>query len=588
MAIQAEKPSPSPTETPSGAREAVQATSQAEREPLKQELQNEISAAMSRFTSLVRSGKFDFPEPFNSAEEVEKNDAFCAAHAGLQKFLEETAASEAASVPELKNARMDFLKAATDFMVAEIASYAGTTWGEMGINEVEQTLSILRTHGKEGKSKQKGIGNFEKWVEAHEKYKTDYAAWHAGRERYQTQKRATAESKPEAKAELERTRIALGDTAELPGIKSRLEQIKRDIDSADTPEKVKTASAGLAALVALKGLIDAAHSKAEPLMIKSRELKDVIPASVDAEMQRLNELLRNATNETDVANYEQALTALEARFSALEPLRPYLGEAAAEIPEQTRNAIFEAVRKEQKTPEQALQELQRYKQAAQTAGAVEHESGKDAPFFDQALEWVDKMKEGRWKKALGGIVIAAATLFAALAKLPWIGEKIRGSFISNRLLAKRFNDKEAARALRVEMEFKKFGLPASLVADMGGVATKEVITAIRDPDKLKKISGDTATQQKLAHLASQLEDKGGALSDQLLVEFMDPETNTNWLGITYRPSAATVAEAPAAPAAAPTAAAPAVLPAAPAASPATPAATPAAPAPSAAPPAPTA
>ncbi|MBI2638188.1 hypothetical protein HYW83_01220 [Candidatus Peregrinibacteria bacterium] len=377
-------------------------------------------------------------------------------------------------------------RAMTEFMVTKINSYEGS-WGVMKTIDVEKALEELNGL----------IGSFEQWIEKPgNPHKVAYDKWKA--------ERAGQE--------------ATENAAEVETQRTQAEQ-----------------AAQAAALAAQKQELGGVASQLEARLTVLSQA--IVPAALLKQIQDLKGQIADDDG-THLETHRATAATLEPQIAAVEALKE-LAENP-DIPEARKNEILAKVREGQ-DPAQAKKDLE----AALQAGNLPPPADEDAPIGDRLLGWADALPDGPMKKMALGI----ASFFATLCTAKWIGGWFRGRLMSNRTLAEKFGDAEAAKAVKVEQEFRRFGLPENLVPGLGGKKTKEVLALMRQ--KPADITKDTAQQQKLGRLADNIEAKGGAVSDDTLVDFM---SNGNvWKDVVY-PGAALAAAGTAAGGAAPAAA----------------------------------
>ncbi|GEM_PF-5573241 len=531
MATDTPLPAPSPAqEAPptADARESVRAGT---RDALAN-LSAAIETDLQRFTGLAKE-KSDFEG--DDGDAIENNGAFKMSKDGLKLFFE---ASQIDAPEKLQKAWRD---AAVDFMIAEIQSY-DKSWGTMGIRQVEASLKALSDPNTAGHSGQKGVGGFEQWVK-NPPQSLEYAKWQAEQKQKAEQAQTVDQKKADLKGKLTAAKEdpVLKTVAQFPGMVRQFEAIGGEIEGAGDITALSSLEANIAALIATGGKIQTLYDSAIATETRAMACAAFLPTALSDEIKGIKTNVTESGG-TNLAGLEASIAAFSEKLKPFEELRP-LAENA-EIPAERRTQILTALRERKQTPEQAKVQLE----AAQQAANLPLTADEDAPAIDKLLGWVDSMEEGKMKKVLGGIALALASICATLSKAPLIGSWFRGKMISNRLLAEKFGDEEAALAVKVETEFRKFGLPEDLVAELGGKKTKEVIALVRQ--KPEKITTDKPTQAKLAVLAGQLEAKGGAGSDDKLVDFMG--NASVWTGIEYPGVAVAAAAAAVAPATAPT------------------------------------
>lgn len=151
-----------------------------------------------------------------------------------------------------------------------------------------------------------------------------------------------------------------------------------------------------------------------------------------------------------------------------------------------------------------------------------------------SISWLpDSLKSG-----IGKLLGALAAVFLALRDKPLVGGWAR-KMLGNKALSEA-GDEKAKLALKLEKEFRKFGLPRDWANDLGEMKTKDVVAL------MKKRAGETtdAEQQgKLNKFIEELEKKKGFSSEMVFLEFMNPDTN--WKDVAYLKPATAVAAAPA-------------------------------------------
>lgn len=521
----ASPPSPEAAPAAADARERVHEGTRDALANLSAAIENDLQ----RFTGLAKE-KSDFEG--DDGDALENNDAFKKTREGLKSFFE---TNKTGAPEKLQKAWRD---AAVDFMIGEIQSYDNAL-GRMGIRAAEQALKILADPNATGRSGQKGVGDFEQWVK-NPPQSAEYAKWQAGEKDRAEQSKALDAKKADVKGKLDAAKKdpALAAVTKFPGVVKKFEAMAAETEAADAVDKLATIETTIAGVAAVGSTIKNSYDKAIAIETRLTACANFLPPTFSDEITKIKTGITESDG-TDLNTHEATMTALGDRLKPFEELRPLAEDP--EIPPERRTQILTALKEGKRTPEQAKAELEAAKQAANLPVTAD----EDAPAIDKLLGWVDSMEEGKMKKVLGGIALMLASICATLSKAPLIGSWFRGKAISNKLIAEKFHDEEAVLAVKVETEFRKFGLPEDLVSDLGGKKTKEVIALIRQ--KPEKITTDKAKQTKLAALAGQLEAKGGSGSDDKLIDFIG--NNSAWTGIEY-PGAA-VAAAAGTPAAAP-------------------------------------
>ncbi|MBI4994654.1 hypothetical protein HZC21_03350 [Candidatus Peregrinibacteria bacterium] len=302
-------------------------------------------------------------------------------------------------------------------------------------------------------------------------------------------------------------------------------------------------------------------SKKEDLAKRANDLEQKLlqmasTAEIEKNKKELTDLKIKIPDAPDLATaaaYETILVALE-------------GSAVAYEKQAAEKAKKEA---EQATEQEKQKQEQEAKEAAQRAKEeetlLESEEEREAPIVDKLLNFTNRLPENSKLKPILTIIAAFLTsIGVGMAKWPWIGEKLRGTFISNKLLAEK-GDETAKLALKTEHLFRKYGLPRALANELGGVATKEAVKVLRQKaaeikpedisDEVERKTAE-AEKMKFTNLADALTQRNGDKSDQSLFEFA---ASKEW----ETPAVAVAPQAPA-PAAAPQqpTVAPAVVPAA--------------------------
>jgi hypothetical protein len=161
---------------------------------------------------------------------------------------------------------------------------------------------------------------------------------------------------------------------------------------------------------------------------------------------------------------------------------------------------------------------------------------------DQIRKYAEEAGEGSMKKGLLWVASAFATFSAFLAKLPWIGNKIRGSWISNEELAKE-GDELAIHAIEVGKTLRKFGISKKYANGWAEAKTKDVVKELAT--EVPKMESNDAEKPKMQKFLESLLAKGGKTSDATIFEFTKVED--------IKPKESTTAPAPTAAPATPSA-----------------------------------
>lgn len=192
----------------------------------------------------------------------------------------------------------------------------------------------------------------------------------------------------------------------------------------------------------------------------------------------------------------------------------------------------------EKAKTEADTEKEKQEQAAKTAevkkaeeeAVLDAEEEQDAPIADKLLNFAKRLPEdSKFKSILTTIAGFLVSIGAGMASWPLIGAKIRGTFISNKLLAEK-GDITAKKALKTERLFRKYGFSRILANELGGIPTAEAIKTLNQqaaqikPETITdEAEKKTAEAQKLkfTNLIQVLNDNGGNGNQQSLFDFVD-------------------------------------------------------------------
>lgn len=276
---------------------------------------------------------------------------------------------------------------------------------------------------------------------------------------------------------------------------------------------------------------ETSKQKTESLAVKRQELmkrvEDLekrisnsqnVEEHVKKDLADLKQRIPNANDENSISGFETVLIALEGSVTAYEK------QTAEKVKTDTEQAAKKQEQEAKETEEKAAEEQAR----------LDAEEESAAPTVDKLLRFTAQLPEdSKLKPILKTIAALLVSIGVGIAKLPWIGNKLRGSFISNKLLAEQ-GDETAKLALKTERVFRKFGLSRALANELGGVATKEAVKALQKQaaeikpedisDEAEKKSAE-AEKIKFTNLAEALTQRGGDKSEQSLFEFV---ANKEW------------------------------------------------------------
>lgn len=247
-----------------------------------------------------------------------------------------------------------------------------------------------------------------------------------------------------------------------------------------------------------------------------------LPENVKKDLVDLKNRIPNASDENFVNGLESIFLKLEASVIAHEK----------QLAEKTKAGVEQKALEEKQKQEQEAKEAQQ--RAEEEEARLDAEEASEAPTVDKLLQFTAQLPEdSKLKPILKTIAALLVSIGVGIAKLPWIGNKLRGSFISNKLLAEQ-GDETAKLALKTERLFRKFGLPRALANELGGVATKEAVKVLRKQaaeikpeeisDEAEKKSAE-AEKIKFTNLAAALTERGGDKNEQSLFEFV---TSKEW------------------------------------------------------------
>lgn len=169
--------------------------------------------------------------------------------------------------------------------------------------------------------------------------------------------------------------------------------------------------------------------------------------------------------------------------------------------------------------------------AALVPPPVPPESPEEMTVADKLKAQVDGMEEGKLKTSLSMALGALTAALVKLTEIPFIGDWIRGNFISNKMLAAELKDKpdkqelyeKARQTAALEDEFARFGLPRKLARELAGKKTKDVIATFeqKPEDATEDAKNNPALQEKLKYVAGELKRKNGAASEATLMAFIN-------------------------------------------------------------------
>ena len=183
-------------------------------------------------------------------------------------------------------------------------------------------------------------------------------------------------------------------------------------------------------------------------------------------MADLKTKIPNAKDEATAAAYETTLVALEG--SAVE-YEKQTAEKAAKEAEQKATAEKQKQEQDAKAAEEKKTEEE---------AALEAEEEQDAPMADKLLNFAKRLPEdSKLKPILTMVAAFLVSIGVGMSKIPWVGGKIRGTFISNKLLAEK-GDELAVKAIKTERLFRKYGFPRAFANELGEIPTVEAIKVL--------------------------------------------------------------------------------------------------------------
>lgn len=506
------------------------------------DLSKTVESSLNDFVTAVMESGTDFKgSDWNlSREELMKNTYFETMYKELSNFL--VIGANEKIPPEFFSV---WAEAATKFVAHEIASFEGIlNVSRMNNDDVKTTLAALKDGSKKGPSGALGIGPFSEWIkkDAPDPTKEDYKKWEQEQVETNRVQQELGSKKQFAKQALSTTISSETYAAVFlfAGIQSRLNDLNARIDNSTTAEQIDNLATERDKIAVFVMAVNEEFKVLKPIVSKANGLMED-PSVTDVKNEALA-LERELQSVDDPS-----------KLDSLKPKIKTLGEKVTAAENYQMSALGE---------------------------------GEERPMLDKLYETINGMEEGKMKSFLGTLAAAATTFCVACAKLPWIGSMVRGTFISNRLLfekAQEKGDKElealAAKSIKVETVMRRFGLPGNLADVYGGKKVKDFLKALEKPGD---VISDTTKYGKLAALKKALETKRAGISEETVLDFMQ-----SWGSeVEYKetPSAQPAVPPPPAVAPAPTAA-PATSPAPPTAAPGTQPPTPP-PAPAPAPPAP--
>ena len=235
------------------------------------------------------------------------------------------------------------------------------------------------------------------------------------------------------------------------------------------------------------------------------------------ELADLKTKIPNAKDEATAAAYETTLVALEG--SAVE-YGKQTAEKAKQEAEQKATAEKQKLEQEAKVAEEKKVEEE---------AALEAEEEQDAPMADKLLNFAKRLPEdSKLKPILTMIAGFLVSIGVGMAKIPWVGAKIRGTLISNKLLAEK-GDELAVKAIKTERLFRKYGFPRAFANELGEIPTAEAIKVLNQKaaeikpaeitDEAAKKTAE-ADKLKFTNLAQALTQQGGDKNQQSLFEFV--------------------------------------------------------------------
>lgn len=214
----------------------------------------------------------------------------------------------------------------------------------------------------------------------------------------------------------------------------------------------------------------------------------------------------------------------------------------------------------EKAKAEATAEKERQEQAAKAAeakkaeaeAALDAQEEQDAPIADKLLNFAKRLPEDSpFKSLLTTIAGALVSIGAGMANWPLIGPKIRGTFISNKLLDEK-GDKVAKEAIKTERLFRKYGLDRVMANELGAIPASETIKVlVQEAAKIKpeEISDETdkktaqGKKDRITNLVNLLKEHGGENYQKTLFEFVS-EKNLE-TSVAQTPTAPPTAPAPA-------------------------------------------
>ena len=148
---------------------------------------------------------------------------------------------------------------------------------------------------------------------------------------------------------------------------------------------------------------------------------------------------------------------------------------------------------------------------------------------DKLLNFAKRLPEdSKLKPILTMVAAFLVSIGVGMSKIPWVGGKIRGTFISNKLLAEK-GDELAVKAIKTERLFRKYGFPRAFANELGEIPTVEAIKVLNQKaaeikpaeitDEAAKKTAE-ADKLKFTNLAQALTQQGGDKNQQSLFEFV--------------------------------------------------------------------
>jgi hypothetical protein len=476
------------------AADAVKAQSLTERGVLQEEADADLNAALKDFRKKVREGGYDFEgvdEDF-----PEKDPVFKEIYEGLRAIL------TANMIKAPKKLTKAWMAEACTFIASEIGYWNGHS-GSMTSADVKVALKALAegTPGKAGP----GPGDFEKWIET-STLVSEYRNWRTQQQGAEVAEKLAPDKKSLTDA-IAKFKTDYPTLVTLGRVVADLKPAEEHLQAANTPDLLATSRDEVGVVGDLLKQIKPIHDEALSLENRLAVVSaDIVPPAL---LQKVRDL--RAKVEADDGG---DLPELERQLNA-----PELKKEIADVEAKAKKAI-------------------------ETADAAANKpEEEDVPTIDWFRGLVDKMPDGPLKTTLAKFLGTVTTAVVAMAGWPLIGDKVRGGFISNTMLAEK-GDKKAIVAIAVEGEFTKFGLSHRLANDLGNMKTDAVLTAIKEEPE--DISKDPKVLEKLAWLGQQIENQGGAKCERSLFDFMNPN-GSDWgkgIPVKYKKVDATVVANP--------------------------------------------